>query len=376
MKQSKLCKRAYQLGFAYGMGFNLGMFALQAQGYDLTIDAAGKWITTGGEDDETGAKHMYINPYSGKVLKGPKAMQGKTLKEGFKDLKELHKKQLAKEQAAKSQAKPLTPPKQSNTPQQGAGAQNGKVKAIPHASKPLTPAQVAAIIYKGKGAYTGHYKPKQSKKIGETNANAFHTLEEAKAALDNKDYAKIYNSLSESERDAVMNYSGSDYREINKSLRNYQKGDELSGTVKELTKALDKARLSSDAVLHRGCSAAELQSYLDMPLFSVSDMDNTALQSCVNRTFSVKQFLSTSALSHGAFEGDVRLTINAPKGSKALWMGPTKNGDPLSCYSSEYEVLFQRGTSFSISKISRENGKINVELMALKKAPKLVENAK
>lgn len=374
MASKKELKRAYQLGLAYGLGCHMGLIIHRELGYNLAMDAAGKWITVGGEEEDTGAKHMYINPYSGKILKGPKEMQGKTLQEGFKDLKELNKKkkEQKEKQKAKEQAKANATSKPSN--QNANSSQSSEPKLTVH--KHLNAAQVAAIIYKSKGLYAGLSKPKQSQSLVKANSKGFQSSAQAIDAFDNKAYAKTYNSLTDTEKESIYNYSNQGHIKMNESLRNFKQGDSITKEVKDITAAINKASLPSDMVLHRGCSFDELQSYLNMPLFSVKDMDNASLQMCVNRTFTVDQFLSTSAVAHGASKNNVSLSINAPKGTKALWLSDTKQGKRLSKHGNDFEVLMQRGTSFSISKINKTDGKINIELVALKKAHKYVENKK
>ena len=394
--KDKRLRRAFKLGYAYTMGINLGLIIHSNQGYNIAMDAKGKWITVGGEEDDTGAKHMYINPYSGEILKGPKVMQGKTLKEGFKDLKELNQKKQAQKQKKEAQ-KSAAQTTQKNAVQAAAKAAQ---KAEPakgaepqiKGSVKLTYQQVAAIKYKEKSMYSASSGSKQAK--GKQSAASTSKPANAQGALNTGDSFSPHKSIddtiksfstvmeaqrksfTESNRDAIFWYSGNGYKEMNSSLRGFKKGDTISQEVADLTDALNKCTLPENTVLHRGGSIKELQSYLNMPLLDLHGASQEMLDSFKGSKFFVKQFLSTSIDETSSFPGDMRMTIKAPKGTKGCYLDKGPGQEGLSKFIGEKEVLLQRGLSFTISNLSRKNGKIYVEIIANDDKPKLVEKMK
>lgn len=399
--KDKRLRRAFKLGYAYTMGINLGLIIHSNQDYNIAMDAKGKWITVGGEEDDTGAKHMYINPYSGEILKGPKVMQGKTLKEGFKDLKELNQKKQAQKQKKEAQ-KSAAQTTQKNAVQAAAKAAQ---KAEPakgaepqiKGSVKLTYQQVAAIKYKEKSMYSASSGSKQAKgkqSAASTSMQASTPQSapaQAQRALNNTNSFSPYKSiddtlqsfssimgeqrksLSDKNVTAIKEYSGAAYGGINQSLRDFRPGDPVSPTVKELTNALDKCSLPENIVLHRGASIKELQSYLNMPLLDVSSASQEMLDSFKGSRFFVKQFLSTSIEKETAFDGDVKITINAPKGTKGLYLDPVPKFGGLSVNPGEQEVLLQRGLSFTISNLTQKDGIMHLEITANDDKPMLVE---
>ena len=87
MNKSKAIKIA--IAFKRGAAFIRGMRQL-AQ--DAGIPEGARWITIGAHENEggesSGGRHVLIDKESGTILKGlSKDVQGKTLKEAFKELK-------------------------------------------------------------------------------------------------------------------------------------------------------------------------------------------------------------------------------------------------------------------------------------------------
>ena len=87
MNKSKAVKAA--VAFKRGMAFVRGM---QQLAQDADVPEGARWITVGAHENEdgesSGGRHVLIDKESGTILKGlSKDVQGKTLKEAFKELK-------------------------------------------------------------------------------------------------------------------------------------------------------------------------------------------------------------------------------------------------------------------------------------------------
>ena len=87
MNKSKAVKAA--IAFKRGMAFVRGM---QQLAQDADVPEGARWITIGAHENEdgesSGGRHVLIDKESGTILKGlSKDVQGKTLKEAFKELK-------------------------------------------------------------------------------------------------------------------------------------------------------------------------------------------------------------------------------------------------------------------------------------------------
>lgn len=133
-------------------------------------------------------------------------------------------------------------------------------------------------------------------------------------------------SLTKGEKDAALKYSGSAYVSINAALR-AGKGHPVT---KELDKALDKATVQKDIVVHRGISG---------------DFANQLGSLGVGDTFHDKAYVSTSAGKSSAFGGQAEVHITVPKGMKA---GPIPSHSP-----GEREYLIPRNTRFEVTHIEK-----------------------
>jgi len=104
MNKSKAIKIA--IAFKRGMAFIRGMRQL-AQ--DADVPDGARWITVGAHENEdgesSGGRHVLIDKESGTILKGlSKDVQGKTLKEAFKELKKTPEQKAAEQKAAEQKA--------------------------------------------------------------------------------------------------------------------------------------------------------------------------------------------------------------------------------------------------------------------------------
>ena len=146
--------------------------------------------------------------------------------------------------------------------------------------------------------------------------------------------------LSEEETEAVREYTKNAYKNINAALRGIDKKlyPENAEYAKTLHRILKQTELPKDCVVYRGCSSKVLGANRFLP--------DSML---VGKTFIEEGFLSTSLSKEDAFEGDVLLEIEAPKGSQGIYVGYTG-----ALGHNEREVLFDVGQVMTILDVYRD----------------------
>lgn len=157
--------------------------------------------------------------------------------------------------------------------------------------------------------------------------------------------------LTDSERDAITQYSNNEYYDINKLLRNPKELVEdkayTKKLIRHLSNALKKYKTSKPIITYRGIDK------------EVIDKMGTSFKE--GNVISDSGFCSTSSLKEVAneyigFDGYL-MEMLIPEGSHAASI------DSLSVYSGqEFEVLIDRGSKFLIQKINHKKRLITVEL--------------
>lgn len=145
--------------------------------------------------------------------------------------------------------------------------------------------------------------------------------------------------LTPAERDAVKNYTGSAYRDINRNLR--KKG----GVPTASDKAIDRSMRPTpiDMKLTRGTG---------------NPFGSTDPSSLVGKAWSDPAFMSTSWGS-GNFSGDFILHIDAPKGTLA------RDVFPISSHNTEEELLLARGTKFLVNGVEKRGSSTHVYMRVI-----------
>ena len=160
--------------------------------------------------------------------------------------------------------------------------------------------------------------------------------------------------LLDEEADAIANYTESRYyRNINSVLRGFEEKfhEGNAEIVENIRSALSKCDLPEDIIVHRITSQNMLGAIKELPIDKM-----------VNKIIDEKAFMSTSLLEESNFVGDLKLIIEAEKGSKAAYIA-----DLSRCFT-EYEVLFDKGQQMRIKKASKlENGQLELVVKILNK---------
>ena len=141
-------------------------------------------------------------------------------------------------------------------------------------------------------------------------------------------------NLTQAEIDAIKEYTGDAYININDSLRGLDTMTDENKIIHDhLSSALDRARLPSDMILYRGASTQGLGALREL-----------SPDELIGKIFTEQAYMSTSTIetvAEGIF-GDMLMTIHAPMGAKGL------DVSSISAFTHEAEILFQAGTKMLI----------------------------
>ncbi|GAC43701.1 ADP-ribosyltransferase [Paenibacillus popilliae] len=163
------------------------------------------------------------------------------------------------------------------------------------------------------------------------------------------------NRLSEEEKDSIRDYT-EDAELINGYLRNGVSDDVGNGYTRQIirdaesiSKGLQKFNLSEGVVVYRNIHMPEWEEVEPSDLIGAVITDNA--------------FVSTALYKTNLFKGNVDLELNVPAGYCAA---PVMS---LAKYPFEYEFLLDKGTSYVIRDVRRENGilKASAEVLPLER---------
>ena len=184
----------------------------------------------------------------------------------------------------------------------------------------------------------------------DTEANKYHT--EKNFVQDRWD-----NQLSADERNGIVTYTGSAYRDMNRNLRaGTPQNSHWTHEIEVATHGLEKTLIAEDCVVYRGMGGADaLASWTGIP---IDELKNKAVQqSLIGTRLTEKAFMSTSPTAPW---GGIRLEVYLPKGAQAMYV------DPISVFRGEREILVQRNSTFEVKRIDTDsNGYITNIVLVL-----------
>ena len=155
--------------------------------------------------------------------------------------------------------------------------------------------------------------------------------------------------LSKSQVDALTKYTGSEYSNINDSLRGLDTASpENAKTIETIKTVLDNSSLPEDMTLYRGTITKAL-----------GNLQNLSPEELIGKSFVEQGFMSTSTssmVSH-AFSGNMHMTIEAAKGVRALDISSISN------FTLESEVLFGAGQEMVITSAEMIKGVLHITVM-------------
>ncbi|EEM10565.1 MULTISPECIES: ADP-ribosyltransferase [Bacillus] len=166
-------------------------------------------------------------------------------------------------------------------------------------------------------------------------------------------------SLTESERSAIRQYTGDDYRKINNYLRGIADSlnDVESSVIDNIKSGLNKASVPYDIQVYRGTDLKPFKN-----LYKIDDEGKIVVDSLVGKTVKDNGFVSTAMVKESSFDHmNVSWEINVPKGANAAYVGK------ISYIPTEAELLFNSGQEMVIKSANVDSdGKIHLILDLIK----------
>ncbi|MBO1580128.1 ADP-ribosyltransferase [Bacillus sp. XF8] len=200
--------------------------------------------------------------------------------------------------------------------------------------------------------------------VGSGEKNVGKGVSEAKQTLSNveeahqwgsKHFDNWIESLTESERKAIRQYTGSDYSKINNYLRGIT--DSLDGiglnVIDDIKRGLNKANVPHGIQVYRGTDLKPFKN-----LYKIDDEGKIIVDSLVGKTIKDNGFVSTAMVKESSFgHMNVSWEINVFKGSNAAYVGK------ISQFPGEAELLLNSGQEMIIKSASVDSaGKIHLVL--------------
>ncbi|MCY9658129.1 ADP-ribosyltransferase [Paenibacillus chondroitinus] len=135
-------------------------------------------------------------------------------------------------------------------------------------------------------------------------------------------------ALTKDERNAIVDYTGSDYQEINENLRNGYSEPIIDKKIEDISSGLQKFDLKEPVKVFRGLSHNIFKGFAAADLIGVKVTDPA--------------FMSTSLLAKEAFSGKVQIELRLPPGT---YGAPVIS---ISSFPAEYEFLLDRAINYVI----------------------------
>lgn len=203
-----------------------------------------------------------------------------------------------------------------------------------------------AVVYNGKNDWLGSNVLRGLA----GNARTFSNAADAHAYNTERFFApKLWDSLTDNERNAVISYTGDKCKIMNEVLRrNTMKTsldrEEVNFLIKDCTSALEKTVLKEDVLVTRGLDKYALRNLLGVEDAQTQKLDDPAfLKTLVGKVYTEKGFISTGGSEFDGFSTAAKIHIFAPKGTRGMYVAPVSNHDY------EHELLLQRNTEFKIT---------------------------
>lgn len=147
--------------------------------------------------------------------------------------------------------------------------------------------------------------------------------------------------LSNEEKSAIRDYTGTSYLNINAVLR---------GVENDFSQGNHERAVHIHQALQRSCIPHECTVYRGASLSALGEFQSLSDEQLVGNILIDRGFMSTSLNSGDAFGGDVRLEITVPQGARGAYVGYLSQ-----CGHYESEVLFDRRQRMEITNVYRDN---------------------
>lgn len=196
-------------------------------------------------------------------------------------------------------------------------------------------------IYVGDGNNLGKKKVAKAKDV-----QSFFNKQEWLDLLNQNDLSEMENwcddwlkVTTKKEKNAVVTYTGSAYRDMNKYLRGINSSTNYEDEIKAAISGLNKASIPKDIIVRRGSDFDSLKG-----LLSASEGSEIIAnqEKYIGMVVKDKGFMSTSPDPYGGFSDAIEYVIKVPKGTNAMYVAN------ISQHSSEQELLLNAGTKFIV----------------------------
>lgn len=240
-------------------------------------------------------------------------------------------------------------------------AQEDQLKAqLANANKGMTAQQA-------KKAAKASVDPDEAPKKAPASARKFADRYEADRFHRPKTEA-VWSSLTDDERDALYQYTGSTYQRMNSLLRRGEynpTGDgRISSLITSATNGLEKTSLPEAVQVRRGTDAGGVAGLFGV---NMSDLSNPDLQrAMIGQRVTERGFMSTGVAEGAGFRG-INFEITLPEGTRGIYAEPfsqfgqtnssgTWDGKQTSSsVGGEAEFIVQRGSTFEIDRIDTDS---------------------
>lgn len=208
---------------------------------------------------------------------------------------------------------------------------------------------------------------------------------------------EVWINASKSEKDAIYEYTSS-YHKFNEPLRGYEYGTNKflgvgnvnledigtnyggykKGQVKKLiddmTNIIDKSSYQDDFWVQRGCGYGGMDKFFGIDSNDFYLPEEELAAKLLGTEPTEYGFFSTGVSKGKGFSNQpIIMNVYAPSGTKMMYVEPFSafgNGDGRSwdgikqqeSFGQEAEMIFQRGTSFRVTKVEKSNNKIYIDL--------------
>lgn len=193
------------------------------------------------------------------------------------------------------------------------------------------------------------------------------------------DTGKLWRSATSAERQAAYDYTRSASM-FNDPLRGFSRrgSEKYKDATKQLTNLIDRNPSKADMWLQRGVRGRSgISGFLDVDESVLDASEGEIRQLLLGKVVTDEAFVSASGAKGKGFDGGLVMNIFAPKGTKFIYTEPFSAAaegqvgekgirwDGMSTqsrFSSEFEVLLQRGTRFKITKVEKRGDKLYIDV--------------
>lgn len=167
-----------------------------------------------------------------------------------------------------------------------------------------------------------------------------------------KIYKNKLESLNANQKSSIADYTGTDFDDINRSLRTERKVNErLSKNIDNITDVLNNSNTVEDMIVHRHVEFDGASKFTELKEYQLKEKSIDELNNILKgKECTDKAFISTSIRDFKDELREVVYDIYMPKGTKGLYI----NELSTSYKDIEYEFLLQRETRFKIQEVFKD----------------------